>query len=85
MNICEKIACPFANLHPTPPRSSGCERYSVSNHCHLMASYPQFRTNQYWLFDELSEAKIAEVKKTNDEYIAGDESSQFRLVSMNDE
>ncbi len=90
MNICQAINCPFANLNPTPPRSSGCTRYSVSNHCHIFSEFkhklPELRTNQYWLFaDGLPDDNIAYIKYVNEAYIAQDESSQFRLERMADE
>lgn len=84
-NICELIQCPFANLHPVPPRSSGCERYSVSGHCHLLRLHPQLTSNQYWLYADEGVVSIEEIKGANNNYISCDESSQFRLARMRDE
>jgi len=86
MNICKAINCPFANLNPTPPKSSGCERYSTSYHCHLKQIFGTLTANEYWLYDpHMPDEVIAVVKQTNDEYIAQDESSQFRLERMRDD
>ena len=77
MNICQKINCPFANISPEPPRSSGCTRYSVSNCCHLNREFP-LRANQYWLYAD-DDKMIPELKQANDIFIAQDERSQTMI------
>lgn len=80
INLCDAIQCPFANVHPTPPKSSGCTRYGTSWHCHLKAAHKgQIEANEYWLFGEFSEDEVRSLKAENDTYIAQDESSQRQL------
>nr|WP_290224037.1 hypothetical protein [Trichocoleus desertorum] len=81
MNICSAIQCPFANVEVGPGKSSGCSRYSSAWLCHLRANHkPLFKQpHEYWLFANLYEDAIAELKQENDAFIAGDESSQLQL------
>lgn len=85
LNVCDAIKCPFANVNPKPPRSSGCTRYSVSNHCHLLTPLEygfdyqkSLQPNQYWLYAD-SEIDLKKIEQHNNNYIAQDESSQIRL------
>jgi hypothetical protein len=83
INVCSQISCPFANTDPTPPQSSGCTRYSISNHCHLMLHELGLRTaleaNQYWLSAKEESVNTIQIKRCNDDFLASDESSQRRL------
>ena len=79
MNLCDSIQCPFANVRPTPPKSSGCTRYSTSFHCHLKADHNEIEANEYWLHGQFSDEQVRSLKEENDAYIAQDESSQRRL------
>ncbi len=88
MNICKEIRCPFDGKH-------GCQRYTVSGHCHLLAGKEQLKgepfyqrsgisNNQYWLFANDAEplVDINELREQNRQFIEGDPISQKRLKWM---
>ncbi len=78
INVCDEIQCPYA-------KKNGCDRYSVSNHCHLTTpNGPGSRReglepNQYWLFAEEGAIDLTQLKSENKAWLAADETTQRRL------
>jgi hypothetical protein len=75
-SICKELRCPGL-------RQSGCDRYSVSGHCHLLAGRPRLEgeqfyensgisNNQYQLYadSDSSLVDINELRQKNDEFFA---------------
>jgi hypothetical protein len=76
-NLCKELRCPYS-------LKNGCDRYSVSNHCHLLSQAGQKRdgieTNQYWLFaDEAASIDINQLRQENEKFLAADELTQERV------
>jgi hypothetical protein len=58
INVCHEVRCPYS-------RKSGCDRYTVSSHCHLAYSAPgtvrqgiRIRASQYWLYADDSYDRV---------------------------
>lgn len=69
VKVCDAVHCPYS-------QSSGCNRYTVSAHCHLAYSAPgvvrqgiQVRASQYWLYADDS-YDLAETQRLQDEFLA---------------
>lgn len=78
-NICDEIRCPYSSRN-------GCDRYSVSNHCHLLfpkkgQQRPGLHPNQYWLFAEENDnaIDINQLKDENEQFLKTDESTLRRV------
>lgn len=78
-NICNEIRCPYS-------LKNGCDRYSVSNHCHIFYSQPGqqregLRANQYWLFaDEADPAiDINQLRSENEAFLKQDETTHDEM------
>lgn len=71
MNICKNINCPYFNENNN---GYGCQRYQVSNHCHLIQQFPEvdFNPNQYALANN-KKLNLAELKKTNNNFFTNDQ------------
>lgn len=71
MNICKSIKCPYFN---SANNGYGCQKYQVSNHCHLIKQFPEmeFNPNQYALYSN-EEIKLAEIKQANNIFFTNDE------------
>lgn len=69
LNICNELKCPHS-------LTSGCDRFSVSDHCPL-ARYPGVSDNQYWLFSDVDEVNMEELAaKLQTELLNGDSSKR---------
>ena len=56
MNVCNEIRCPWS-------KKDGCDRYSVSGHCHLLGTFDDgrrhyLRNNQYWIFADDNDPRL---------------------------
>lgn len=78
-NVCEEIKCPYAY-------QSGCDRYSVAAHCHLL--YPahgqrraELKSSEYWLFAEENDPDldINQLKDENKAFLKKDENTKCRI------
>lgn len=76
MNICKAIDCPFYN---DKNNGYGCQRYSVSGHCHLLTKFYGLENNQYILSGEKTDSELAMIKATNNDYFADDEYYKDKL------
>lgn len=81
-NVCNEIRCPYSS-------PGGCDRYTISNHCHL--AYPQpgqkregLEPNQYWLFADVCDPRIDinQLKQENHDWLEQDEHTQA-LIKFN--
>ena len=74
INLCDAIQCPYS-------KKSGCDRYSVSDHCHLMQGRTNIRANQFWLFVEPGDEAIYvdRLKAENDRFLGQDEVTRMRM------
>lgn len=79
INICARIECPF-NKKAGERLSSGCSRYTVSNHCHLITMFPGtvVEANQYWLFVD-TDIDLLAIKEANIKYISSSKACQDHL------
>lgn len=77
-NVCKEIRCPYAY-------KSGCDRYSVAAHCHLL--YPSkgqrregLNSSEYWLFAEETDSTldINQLKDENEVFLKNDENTKCR-------
>ena len=71
MNICKAIQCPYFNAGGN---GYGCQRYTLSNHCHLIQKFPniKFNLNQYALSSK-ENLDLVTLKKANVEFFTTDE------------
>ena len=82
LNICNEIRCPWS-------RKSGCDRYTVSGHCHLLGKIGSdrrefLRDNQYWIFSDDNDPRldINVLRKENEVFLATDVSTLRRIEFM---
>jgi len=79
MNICQAIDCPYYRSGA----NSGCQRYLVALHCHLLHPSAGVTTegfqmnNQYALYSD--SVDVAEQKVLNEEFLKKDESYQQQV------
>ena len=79
-NVCDEIRCPYS-------LKNGCDRYSVSNRCHLLypgepgAKREGLEPNQYWLFADETDPRldINQLKDENAAWLKQDDRTQ-RLI-----
>ena len=71
MNLCKSINCPYFNL---ATNGYGCQKYQVSNHCHLIQQFPdiEFNPNQYALSSN-EKLNLAELKQANVNFFTNNE------------
>ena len=82
MNVCKAIGCPFFHSHTN---GYGCQRYSVSGHCHLIKSSDfVLSNNQYILCAELEDSQIESLKKRNDQFFVDDATYKEKLEFQRD-
>lgn len=69
INVCEKIKCPYA-YKTSPNCSSGCRKYPVASHCHLVRGRPELKkqATQYFLHSDTEAVNVAELKIQNDSF-----------------
>ena len=79
MNICKAIDCPYYQSGA----NSGCQKYLVSLHCHLLHPSAGVTTEgfdektQYALYSD--SVNVAEQRALNEEYLKKDESYQHQV------
>jgi len=72
-NVCNEIRCPWS-------LKSGCDRYSVSQHCHLLNEETRsyIDANQYWLFADTDDGaiNINQLREENEIFLKDDQRTQ---------
>jgi hypothetical protein len=79
-NICDAVQCPYNTRQ-------GCQRYSVSPHCHLAYPEPGVKrdgvetlASQYWLLAQHS-VDMAAIRTAQDEWLASpDEIKRAEMI-----
>lgn len=69
INVCKQIKCPYA--YKTSLNSlSGCRKYSIASHCHLVRDRPDFKkeATQYFLHLDVNAVNVGELKIQNDSF-----------------
>ncbi|BAY20816.1 hypothetical protein NIES2100_05600 [Calothrix sp. NIES-2100] len=72
MNVCKAIQCPYFNAKTN---NYGCQRYQVSNHCHLIKDFQFLAPTQYVLVCQET-TELDKIKSVNKEYFLTDEKYQ---------
>jgi hypothetical protein len=69
INVCTEIKCPYS-FKTSQKSSSGCRKYSVAGHCHLLRGRPELKkeASQYFLHSDVDSVNIAELKLQNDSF-----------------
>ena len=69
INLCTEIQCPYA-YKTSPQSSSGCRKYSVASHCHLVRGRPELKkqATEYFLHSGVDAVNISELKIQNDSF-----------------